>query len=81
MTGPTPMGLTTEVHVNVAAIAEIVNDLVTHDRGLRDAVWLRDRAATAGLSAHEYAALEMLRVRVVEQGATLLPKVIQGTWN
>ena len=63
-------------------MADIVKDLVAGDRfRQRNSDWLRERAATAGLNEHEYAALESLRVRLYEQGATLLAIVRKAVWN
>ncbi len=75
--------LAMEPQVNVAAMAEIIKELVAGEAfRLQDGGWLCRRAEAAGLGTHEYAALEALRVRLCERGATL-QDTIEGPppWN
>ncbi len=74
-------GLTKGTNVNVAAMADIVKDLVADGTITKDDMWLRERVAAAHLTSHEYAALKALRERLVEQREALLPKALKGTWN
>jgi hypothetical protein len=71
-----------EPQLNVAAMVDIVKDLVAGDRfRQQDGAWLRKRAAEAHLNRHEYAALETLRVRLCELGPALLNAVVTTTWR
>jgi hypothetical protein len=74
--------LAPEPQINVAAMADIVKDLVAADRfQQQDGAWLRKRAAEARLNRQEYAALETLRVRLCELGPALLDAVVTTTWR
>lgn len=72
--------------VNVVAMVDIVHALVVGTDPGRDARWLRDRAATAGLGDHARAALEALRV-CLHEGRTAVSfdlwdilGPIEGSW-
>jgi len=76
-----------EPGAQVSAMAAIVQELLAGDRArLQDDRWLRQRATMDGLGAHAYAALEALRARLCESGATLSSGVwdilsdVRGTW-
>lgn len=70
-----------EPQINVAAMADIVRELISGDqREQRDSAWLRQHSGAAQLNEHEWAALEALRVRVCERGATLLDKITEWYW-
>lgn len=71
--------LTPDLQVNTKAMAVIMQELVQGSP--KDEAWLRERAKTAHLTTHEYAALDSLRTRLFEQGAMLLPLVDNETWN
>lgn len=73
MDGTTQGLLLREPEVDVAAMATIVQDLIAGGISqVRSARWLRARVRIAGLGPHECAALEALRTRLCEHGATLL---------
>jgi hypothetical protein len=62
--------------VRVAAMAEIVHDLLAGgDDLLHDVTWLRNRAADAGLNAHERGALDDLAARLRVGGSALLQAI------
>lgn len=70
-----------ESQVNVAALADIVHDLVAGGLSrLQDDGWLDERATAAGLDAHERGALERLRLRLLDGSAVLLRASI-GLWG
>lgn len=59
--------------VHITELAAIVRDLVAGGVArLHDDQWFRDRAMAAGLDAHECAALDALRTRMLDTGAVFL---------
>jgi len=66
-----------EPPVNVAAMADIVEELVASGSSRRrDRQWLCRRPTVAGLDPHEHAALETLRACLCVSGAALLNAAI-----
>jgi len=73
--------LVMEPQVHVAALADIVHDLVAGGLShLQDGGWLRARATAAGLDRDEGAALEALRARLLDGGATFLAATGLVNW-
>lgn len=71
-----------EPHVNVAAMAGIVQELLAcKQNGQCDRTWLQQRTTAAQLGQHECTALEALRVQLYERRATLGDHVNEGYWN
>ena len=73
---------TMESHVDLAAMARIVQDLLAggEDR-LHDGRWLHARTAADGLGTHACAALEALRQRLCERGAALVDATAILHWG
>lgn len=74
--------LVMEPQVNVAAMADIVQHLVTGGRSrLQNGRWLRARATVVGLGVHEQAALQSLRLRLRGSSTALLDAALIGMGN
>ena len=73
--------LTLEPQVKVAAMAEIVQELVAAGVArLRYAAWLRERTHSAGLDSHECGALEALGARLRHSANTFLDPADPTVW-
>jgi len=73
---------TMESHVDLAAMARIVQDLLAGgEERLHDGRWLHARTAADGLGTHASAALETLRRRLCERGAALIDATAIQNWN
>lgn len=73
--------LVMETPTNVAALAELVKNLITGTpQQQQDKALLRTHARAACLTEHEYAALEALRVQLFERRVQLLSLVGQAGW-
>jgi hypothetical protein len=69
-------GVARQPQVNVATMAEIVKELLAgNEDQQQNGAWLHQRSRAAQLGDHEWTALETLRVRLCERGATLLDTV------
>ncbi len=67
--------------VHVSAMAAIVQELLTGEEDrLREGGWLRERTKSAGLDAHECAALDALRERLRAGGGDL-SSVTSAQWG
>lgn len=67
--------------VNVAALADVIHDLIAGGLShLHDGRWLDKRATAAGLDRHEHSALEALRARLLE-GGTLTMDTPISQWG
>lgn len=82
MTGiTTRQVLTVESQVNIAAIADIVQDLIQGGLAqLQDNRWLHNHRASGGLTPHEYTALEALGDRLSVEGVATLDGVKSIWW-
>lgn len=70
-----------EPHVNVAAMAHIVQDLVVGvDPRMGEEAWLHERAEAAELTQSERAALSALLARLDRGEVALLESVQLGPW-
>jgi hypothetical protein len=73
--------LVIEPSINVAALAELVKNLISGTRQQQqDKALLHTHARAACLTEHEYAALEALRVHLYERGGSLLNMIDQAGW-
>lgn len=73
--------LTLESHVNVTAMADIVQRLLNGGVSqLQDVRWLRKHADEAGLSNDELNALQALQLRLSERGASFLSTTTKIPW-
>ena len=67
--------------MNVTGMAALVRELLSgSEERRRDARWLRERALSLGLDAHEHAALETLRARLRADTASVLAAVRDARW-
>ena len=68
-------------HVNVAAMAAIMQEFVGGDGSVRqDTVELRERARAAGLNEHEYAAISALCSKLNAEGSAFLEPFRNSGW-
>lgn len=65
--------------VNVRAMAEVVQAMITGGQAIEDGMWLRMQAEATCLTSREYAALEVLRTRI-RDGMSLLQGASTATW-
>ena len=68
-------------HVNVAAMATILQDVMKRESSARwDTIELRERARAAGLNEHEYAAIAALSSKLEAEGSAFLDPFLNSGW-